>query len=546
MDPGTGQETWLVEAGGEVLETNFAEMASWIDAGSLLRIDRVRRGNLRWIEAGKVPSLVALFDSAEAGKAARPPMVTTTKLGPAASVGEANPPNSRSGKVATSTTSGADAHVPCSLHEDIPATFVCDTCSNSFCRTCPNSYGGTVKICPFCGAMCRPIAIPQPSLDVAYRTAERPFGFADFGDSLSYPFKFMPSLIMGAIMFMFLSVGQSVAGFGGIFLMWGAIACFLLSNTLTFGILANTVENFSQGKIGLNFMPSFDDFSIWDDVVHPFFLMLGAYISSFGPLIVVIVVAFFIIVAPAQKELTAGSAEPMRMVSKELPYAANAARQSEQVKELLNKNRELANKSRDRVASQTESAESGITTDEGITETGVTSDEPFSDADIQELQNLIQDHRKEQLESVVGPAPETIANERMAMFKQLLARGAILLVAAGICLLWGLFYYPAACAVAGYTRSFGAAINPTVGIDTIRRLGLDYVKILLMGMTLAVASGFVGGILSVIFSPFDLPAIGNIPATAIGALFGFYFSVVFSCVLGFALYRNANKLQLFR
>ena len=52
----------------------------------------------------------------------------------------------------------------------------------------------------------------------------------------------------------------------------GAIVCFMCANMLSFGVLANVVENFSQGKIGGNFMPSFDDFSIWDDVVHPFFV----------------------------------------------------------------------------------------------------------------------------------------------------------------------------------------------------------------------------------------------------------------------------------
>ncbi|MBK6590771.1 MAG: hypothetical protein IPG22_21065 [Acidobacteria bacterium] len=113
-------------------------------------------------------------------------------------------------------------------------------------------------------------------------------------------------------------------------------------------------------------------------------------------------------------------------------------------------------------------------------------------------------------------------------------------------MLWGLFYFPAASAVAGYTRSFGATLNPAVGLDTIRRLGFDYVKILAFGLLLAIASGMVGGVIGAILSPFDLPRVGNLPATAIGSLFGFYFSVVFSCVIGFALYKNAERLKLFR
>ena len=91
-----------------------------------------------------------------------------------------------------------------------------------------------------------------------------------------------------------------------------------------------------------------------------------------------------------------------------------------------------------------------------------------------------------------------------------------------------------------------ATINPMVGLDTIKRLGFDYVKILLMGFCILIASGVIGGFLSVLFSPLDLPKMGNLPAKAIGSLFTFYFSVVFSCVLGFALFKAADRLKLYR
>jgi hypothetical protein len=42
----TRTESWQVETGGQVFDTNFDEMATWIAEGSLLRIDRVRKGNL--------------------------------------------------------------------------------------------------------------------------------------------------------------------------------------------------------------------------------------------------------------------------------------------------------------------------------------------------------------------------------------------------------------------------------------------------------------------------------------------------------------------
>jgi hypothetical protein len=56
----------------------------------------------------------------------------------------------------------------------------------------------------------------------------------------------------------------------------------------------------------------------------------------------------------------------------------------------------------------------------------------------------------------------------------------------------------------------------------------------------------ISGILAAVFAPFAMPRVGNLPAAALGSLFAFYFSIVFSCVIGFALHKNAEKLKLFR
>ncbi|MBK6590772.1 MAG: hypothetical protein IPG22_21070 [Acidobacteria bacterium] len=201
----------------------------------------------------------------------------------------------------------------------------------------------------------------------------------------------------------------------------GAIVSFMLANTLTFGILANTVENFSQGKIGENFMPSFDNFSLWEDVVHPFFLMIGVYISSFGPLIALGIVAFFLIVAPIQKEINASQVEAMRAMSPGLPYAANAVKQSEKVREIVSKN---AEQQRRRV----EAIESGIEPDEDFPQRTVADEaDEFNEKKFEELQQMIQESRKAQLESAIGKSPETVANERAEMIKQVISKGILLL-----------------------------------------------------------------------------------------------------------------------
>lgn len=534
MDSEPTQDIWEVETAGQVTEADLAQITAWIADGSLLRIDRVRRGGLRWIEAGKVPTLIDFFNAKDAEPP--PPRVVTTSDGmpdpPSAVISQTVSPTAR-------RSAPEPAMTVCSVHPDAPAAFQCSTCTNLFCKACPSSYGGTVKICPFCGAMCEPVEKAEAKrVESAARSSAVTdgFGFSDFASALAYPFKFKASLIMGAIMFMIFSIGQSASGFGGIFMMGSVISTSLFANMLTFGILAHTVDNFSQGKIGLNFMPDFDDFSFWDDVIQPFFLSIGVYIASFGPFIVLMIAAIFFLVGAVKTEMTPIEDDAARLVQPDLPYAANAAKQSERVKELLNKTRDTQ---KERVAA----IESGQAEFDESYEPNAVDDE---EAEFARLDQMIKESRKAQLESAIGKTSETVASERSEMLSRLLGYGAVFVLMAVLSLLWAAFYFPAACAVAGYTRSFAATVNPTVGIDTIRRLGLDYVKILLMCLAIFVISGIIGGALAIIFLPFDLPAMGNLPAKAIGSIFNFYFSVVFSCVIGFALYKASDRLALYR
>ena len=66
---------WQAEVLGQIYDTDFAEMAQWISDGALMKTDKVKRGNLRWIEAGKVPTLLPFFNAKESG--IEPPQVQT-------------------------------------------------------------------------------------------------------------------------------------------------------------------------------------------------------------------------------------------------------------------------------------------------------------------------------------------------------------------------------------------------------------------------------------------------------------------------------------
>lgn len=567
------QEIWQIESNGQVYDTSFEELTRLIDRGDLLRMDRVRKGNLRWIEAGKIPSLLAVFNAKEGAEPSKP-VITLTKLGPPVMPGQ---------QVSNGVAAVKDAapeiqtEPACAMHDDVPAEFQCSTCFSNFCKTCPKSYGGTVKICPYCGAMCESLAKLEAARveTVNYSVAMgNGFGFGDFISALGYPFKFRTSLIVGAAAYMLFSLGQSAIGFGSIFIMGAALVSYMLANTLVFGVLSNTVENFAQGKIGGNFMPSFDDFSIWEDVVQPFFLSVGVYISSFGPLLLLMIVAFFFVTNSVSNELNAIQSDAAQTVAPQLPLAAKANQQTQAVNELLNRTKEAQKQRMEQIEKETEKAysydpnfipeESNSIAPEAeeFNRQQKLASEPKNNAasnppengslpvvdDSEEMvaqaNQIIQETRKAQLEAAVGKAPDTIAKERSEFLSRVLGYGVLFLLVGGLCLLWGLFYFPAACAVAGYTQSFVATVNPLVGLDTIKRLGPDYVKILLMCLAIVIGSGFISGILGILFLAFDMPGVGNLPAKAIGSLFGFYFAVVFSCIIGFAMFKASDRLKL--
>ena len=62
-------DTWRVETPEGMFETDLDTLKQWIAENCVLPTDKVARGNLHWIEAGRVPLLRPAF----AGKAAPPP-----------------------------------------------------------------------------------------------------------------------------------------------------------------------------------------------------------------------------------------------------------------------------------------------------------------------------------------------------------------------------------------------------------------------------------------------------------------------------------------
>lgn len=115
-------EIWQTEVNGEIYDATLDELTQWITEKSLSETDKVKRGNLRWLEAGKVPHLRSFFQ-AESSVAESIPLEETLK----------------------STESK-----PCTIHPQQSSKFFCETCSHNFCESCPQG-----KSCPYCGAICQ-------------------------------------------------------------------------------------------------------------------------------------------------------------------------------------------------------------------------------------------------------------------------------------------------------------------------------------------------------------------------------------------------------
>lgn len=541
MSPET--EIWQVEVNGQIYETNFEELTQWIFEGAVLREDKVKRGNLRWLEAGKNPKLLNFFNAKDLNI---PPEIVTTTNSPLVENGSEAPNlnpletqnfenreySQHSVQVQEQEAFGAvnevNAYVKlnpnaCAIHQDVEPFYICESCENKFCKACPKRYS-SVKTCPMCGSFCRPLDQIQKEQERNFQYQQaigEGFGFSDFGQAMTYPFKFKTSLIAGGIMFAFFTLGQSASALGGIIMVFASLFCLMLSNMMTFGILANTIENFSQGKIDRNFMPSFDDFDLWNDVIHPFFLSIGVYIVSFG-LLAVIVIGGIWYVASSFKESI--KKEAFSTTMPEAQSELNSANDLQNLKQIEQKIKEAKSKN-------------------GQIPVDAINDE---EAEIQEIQKMIQDHRTGQYEAIAGQEQNNVNMQYAEMFANFAKMAFPFLVLALLAFLWAMFYFPAACLVAGYTRSFVATLNPAIGFDTIKRLGVDYFKILVMGFLLIVFSAIISGFLLVILSPFNLPKMGNLPATVLSAFVTFYISIVFSVTLGFAMYKNSHKFNIFR
>jgi hypothetical protein len=500
-------EIWQVMSQGEVYQADLPTLKQWIGEGVVRPTDMVRKGGLKWIEAGHAPILRRVFTGEEqpvaagqaiANAAFEPPPAPAAAVQTHAHAPEAAWPQTREAakflqKPAPTTPGGQQWGEPelsgepslasaCHFHPQQAATLVCRACRATFCRACPNQVSASsVLLCPLCGHFCDPLESIAARVNV-YELQSSGFGLDDFRQALAYPFKHTASLLGGAALY-------------GILLLAG-LRAQLLAWALLFGCISLVIRRVGYGKLERNFMPDFGDFSFWDDVILPLFLGLGITLVTVGPTILLVVALLF-------GWFRGGEQKPFSLSSQ--PTPASKAITREDMRALVN---------------------GGTAEQEAELEKKVQAMTP----------------RGQVAEGIKESGEEE--STALTVVRQLVARpGLILLLALGA-LGWAVFYYPMALLVAGWTEDFKSVVNPLVGLDTMRHMGATYFKAFLMYLGVEVVSFFAGLFVALLTAPFNMPFIGNIPGKFIGGVVTFYTSLVIACVLGLALFKSADRLGI--
>src|SRR4051794_11189380 len=130
MSDETLSSIWSVEVSGQLYEASVDELAQWVSEGALLSSDKVRRGNLRWIEAGKVPQLMPHFAAKARGnvQVSRVDALISEQTSNAASGAQVTQ------QFQSQHTANFNLDVSCVRHPESTATVFCQSCGSGFCR----------------------------------------------------------------------------------------------------------------------------------------------------------------------------------------------------------------------------------------------------------------------------------------------------------------------------------------------------------------------------------------------------------------------------
>ena len=485
-------EMWRVETPEGIFEADLETLKQWIAEGAVVSTDKVSKGRLNWIEAGRAPMLRNAFLE-KAGVASpttstatpswsdfygEEPGKSTSSTNTAASASPVDSTTSQLSQPSISTSSST-----CQNHPDVPAHYICRMCSATFCEACPRIVND-IPLCPACGDLCK-LYHDQQTKAVRHEFQQSGFGFSDFGQAIRYPFQHKIPLLCGAAIYGLLLLGG----------LKGQIVAFVVM----FGCISQVISQVAWGRVNRSFMPDFSAFSMWDDFAVPLGLGIGIVIVTWGPIIVLTLVLVFGVFGGAQHSAASfGSNDPPESSVNEKDLSA-------------------------------------------------LTDPEANSKQLEEASRKLEQTRPANVISREAEKSKREQNDPTAMIRFILpylAASIFVVVLFIVFLLWAAFYGPMALTVAGYTQSFGSVVNPLVGLDTIRRMRGTYFKAFGMVLLIQIISGIVGAIVAAVTSPFALPFVGNLPARFIDGSITFYSNLVVACLLGLSLYKCADRVGI--
>lgn len=482
-------EVWRVSTVEGTFETDLETLKQWIAEGCVLPTDKVSKGNLNWIEAGRAPMLKTAFRPELAPPVPAQKVEQMWQEPPSMEQPEIlDQPATTAERAGSTTSSAASAEKPanaCHNHPELAPRYICRSCEATLCAECPKFVGTSkIPLCPLCGEFCKLYEeVKTKAAQVEFQGSG--FGFDDLTRAIKYPFQHKVALLCGAVLYGLLLL----AGFRG----------SVVAYVIMFGCISHVISQVAWGRLHRSFMPDFSAFSVVDDLVVPFFLGIGITIVTWGPVIVLVIALLFGVLSgprPSPISPAAQNVEHSGPTAEDLSVLTDPEADPQKLAEAnkkLNQMRPGAQISQEAEASQREQSDPAA---------GIRWLLPYLGAGI----------------------------------------AIVLLFLLGLA--WAVFYYPMALTVAGYTQSFTSVINPLVGLDTIRRMGSTYFKAFGMVLLIQVVGSVISAVVAVITSPFALPFVGNLPANFINGTVAFYFNLVIACLLGLSLYKCADRLGI--
>ncbi len=515
------REIWQVMVEGQIYEADFNTLVQWHAEGCFHPTDSVRKEGRNWIEAGKVPTLIRIFrGQTQMGQPQFPPPVAqqfvpsvvqqpsgTASFNPQATnpqpantvsnVGNTDNPYHAGVNGNTYQTANYQAQSGNQHYQQQnpgwqippPPIVMSGCCMNHpqtiakyICRMCSNLF------CVACPKKMGVNVMICPACGDICKSYEQLKKKSELNNMKSQGFGLEDLGRALAYPFKFPAAFIGGALVYAIFL-FGGLFGWIIANMILFGCVVVVIRQVAWGRMDRNFIANIGDNGIFEDLFKPGFLGFGATFISWGPFILAIVLLIWTVMDTGMKVAQQQTAEMQKQMQ-----------ESEQSREFRD------------ISDPSAQSEKGFEAPKSYGDDGFPND-------------------KKQ-----GAMPYYV--------REMVKRSVPIMILALVGFIWAIFYYPMALTVAGYTQDFLSTINPLVGIDTMKRMGLTYFKAFGMYIVIAIIAGAMNIIVAIVTMPFSTPPFGNIPKNLIESALTYYTYLVIACLLGLALFKSSDKLGI--